>query len=323
MLVASPNHGLKTLKLLRPNWSEATFVVVMLAMAGALFVVSRYNYLLFHSVVELAAIVTSGIFFTVAVVMLRRAGHDFLFLLAIGFFWSAVIDLVHTLAYKGMGVFPNYTANLPTQLWILARYLEALVILGASLWFGRRLRTWWTPSVFIGTLTVLGIALIFLGWFPTAYVEGSGLTRFKIMSEYVIVAFLLAALVVITRKRRLLSRWTVRWLSGAIVLTICAEICFTRYVGVYGTFNSLGHIFKFLAYATMFRLVVRNMLERPLQALGAIVPVCSRCKAVRVADNQWILVEDLLSREAGKPVSHGLCPSCYQKMLVENGLSEE
>jgi len=305
------------------RWCPSAYLVVVVVLAGALFVVSRYNYLLFHSLVELTAIVTSGVFFAVAVVMLRRSGHEFLFLLATGFSASAVIDLVHALAYKGMGVFPSYTSNLPTQLWILARYLEALVILGASIWLGRRLRRWWALPLALGVITASGIAFIFLGWFPTAYVEGSGLTHFKIISEYVIVVILVAALVIIGQKRSLLDRWTLSWLGGAVVLTIAAEVCFTRYVSVYGTFNALGHICKFLAYTTMLRLVVRNMLERPMQVFGAIVPVCARCKAVRVADNEWVMVEDYLSEQAGKPVSHGLCPRCYQEMLRESGLSED
>jgi len=137
------------------------FGVSIVAASGLLYLASRYNYLLFHSLVELAAIITSFLFFTVAVIMFRRTGHDFLVLLATGFFWSAVIDLVHTLAYAGMGVFPGYGTNLPTQLWVLARYLESLVILAAVIWLGRRLRDWWIPSLVIGAVAAVGITMIF------------------------------------------------------------------------------------------------------------------------------------------------------------------
>jgi len=154
-------------------------------------------------------------------------------------------------------------------------------------------------------------------------VEGSGLTRFKIGSEYVIVGILICSLLIMTRKRQLLTSWTFGWLTGAITLTIFAEVCFTRYIGVYGFFNALGHIFKFLAYASMFRVVLSNMLERPLRVFGAVVPVCAGCKAVRVAADTWVMVEDFLSQESGRLVTHGLCPKCYQKVLEESGLADK
>jgi hypothetical protein len=41
------------------------------------------------------------------------------------------LDLIHTLAYKGMGVFPGFDANLPTQLWIAARLCSKTVFAGS------------------------------------------------------------------------------------------------------------------------------------------------------------------------------------------------
>lgn len=172
----------------RPARSSAATMTAVVALAASLYLISLFNYLLFHTLVELMAIITSALFFMVALIGSELGNSRLPFLLACGFFWSAVIDLVHTLAYKGMGVFPGYTANLPTQLWILARYLESLVILGSVIWFGRPVRHRSIPAGGIGLLAAIGISLVFLGLFPTAYVEGKGLTQFKITSEYVIVA---------------------------------------------------------------------------------------------------------------------------------------
>jgi hypothetical protein len=35
----------------------------------------------------------------------------------------SLIEILHTLTFKGLGVFPAGGANLPTQLWIAFRYL--------------------------------------------------------------------------------------------------------------------------------------------------------------------------------------------------------
>lgn len=310
----------------RPARSSAATMTAVVALAASLYLISLFNYLLFHTLIELMAIITSALFFMVALIGSELGNSRLPFLLACGFFWSAVIDLVHTLAYKGMGVFPGYTANLPTQLWILARYLESLVILGSVIWFGRPVRHRWIPAGGIGLLAAIGISLVFLGLFPTAYVEGKGLTQFKITSEYVIVAILLCSAVIIWAKRALLHPWTFQWLVTAIAFTILAELSFTRYVSVYGFFNALGHIFKFIAYAAMFHVVIRNMLELPLQLVDAVVPLCARCKAIRVAQDTWTTVEEFLESKSGKMVSHGLCPSCYKALLEEletsDGLSQ-
>ena len=52
-------------------------------------------------------------------------------MLGVSFLFVGIIDLIHTLAYSGMGIFVGYSSNLPTQLWISARYIQALSFLFA------------------------------------------------------------------------------------------------------------------------------------------------------------------------------------------------
>ena len=48
--------------------------------------------------------------------------------------FAAIIDFIHALAYKGMPFLSRYTTNLPTQLWIAARYLQAFTIVIAPIY---------------------------------------------------------------------------------------------------------------------------------------------------------------------------------------------
>ena len=112
--------------------SLLTIVLPWLIFSGVLYLISLYNYLLFHSLAELFSISVA-----VAVVMLtwntrRFMNNDFLFLIGVAHLFVAFLDLYHTLAFKGMGVF-SADANLPTQLWIAARYLQSLSLLSAVL----------------------------------------------------------------------------------------------------------------------------------------------------------------------------------------------
>ena len=102
---------------------------------AALLAASRYHYLLFHSLVELfAVIVACGIF--IIVWNSRRFWQNGYFqFLGVGYLFVGALDLAHTLGYVGMRVFPGHDddTNLATQLWIVARYVEGLSLVLAPI----------------------------------------------------------------------------------------------------------------------------------------------------------------------------------------------
>ncbi|ABD42339.1 multi-sensor signal transduction histidine kinase [Methanospirillum hungatei JF-1] len=165
-----------------------------------------------------------------------------------------------------MNIFIGYDANLPTQLWIAARYLEAVTFLIAPFFIARRVNagiTFWGFLLVTATL----ITLIFSGYFPACYIEGSGLTAFKIVSEYVICLILLGAMALLSQKKAYFSRDVLLLLYGALIATIFSELAFTSYVSVYGPANYLGHIFKIVAFALIYQAIVVTGLQRPFEIL--------------------------------------------------------
>ena len=158
------------------NWAIFTLWIVILA---GLYIASRYNYLLFHSLAEIFSIFVACGIFVVAWNSRRFMDNNYLLFLGIAYLFIGGLDLAHTLAYKGMGIFSGYDANLPTQLWISARYLESMSLLIAPLFIPRKPNT---RFVFVGyaLLVFLMLASIFY-WniFPDCFIEGTGLTRFK------------------------------------------------------------------------------------------------------------------------------------------------
>jgi hypothetical protein len=83
-----------------------------------LYLLSRVNYLLFHCSVEVFSIVIAFAIFAIAWNSRRMMGSNFLLFIGIACLFVGRVDLLHTLAYRGMGVFPEYGSNLATQLWI-------------------------------------------------------------------------------------------------------------------------------------------------------------------------------------------------------------
>ena len=214
-------------------------------LAGALVLVvlyltSLYSYLLFHSLAEVFSTVIAFSIFVLAWNSRQFLDNNYLLLMGIAYLFIGGLHLLHTLAYKGMGVFQGYDANLPTQLWIVARYVEGLSFLIAPLFLRRKLKA---NLAFLGYAIVFALllGLIFGRSFPDCYVEGVGLTLFKKVSEYIISVILLASVYVLLRNRTEFAPDVLRWLVWSIVATIGAELAFTLYTSVYGFSNLMGH----------------------------------------------------------------------------------
>ncbi|HWA26961.1 MAG TPA: response regulator transcription factor [Lacunisphaera sp.] len=53
-----------------------------------------------------------------------------------------------------------------------------------------------------------------------------------------------------------------------------------------------------------------------VRQLQQIIPICGYCKKMRDDQNYWSQVEEYLAKHAGTSFSHGVCPDCYERVLV-------
>lgn len=234
-----------------------------------LYFISLRNYILFHGIVELAGIAVAFSIFIIVWNTRRDLNDDFFLIVGISFLFIGGIDLVHTLAYKGMGVFPGNNADLPTQLWIAARYFQSITFLIATLFIGRSItkNRKYDAGIVITACTAV-CTLLFLSifvWqnFPQCFVEGSGLTPFKIASEYIISLILIATIVILYRKREHFDPAVWHYLIAAQAFLIMGELAFTSYISVYGFTNMLGHLFRLVSVYLFYRAFVVISLTRP------------------------------------------------------------
>lgn len=131
--------------------STIVFSVLLAALAAT----GLYNYLLFHTIAELVAVAIATGVFIVAWNARTMRENGYLLAAGTGLLFVAGIELVHTLAYDGMGIFVGYGANLPTQLWIASRYLLAGTLLAAPLVLRRNPGPRWVVTAFAGTSALL------------------------------------------------------------------------------------------------------------------------------------------------------------------------
>ncbi|WP_224984372.1 MASE3 domain-containing protein [Geomonas agri] len=241
-------------------------LVLFLLAILILYVCSSYSYLLFHTMVEVfCVLVTLGVFLLAWNSRKFLDNHYFLFL-AMSFAVSGVLELLHTFSYKGIGIFVGYDANLPTQLWISSRYVVSLSFLTAPFFIKRKLNLA-TALAFFGGTAVLLILAIFSGQFPQCYVEGKGLTPFKIYSEYIIIAILLASAMLLWANRERFDRRVLDILLASTFSAAGADVAFTQYMSVYGQANKIGHFFLFLSSFLIYRAIVSMGLKEPAAVL--------------------------------------------------------
>ncbi|NVL93637.1 MAG: PAS domain-containing sensor histidine kinase, partial [Desulfobacterales bacterium] len=238
-----------------------------IALLFGLYLTSLYSYLLFHGLAELFSIVIACGIFMLAWNSRRFLDNTYLLFIGIAYLFIGGLDLIHTLAYKGMGVFPGYDANLSAQLWVAARYVESLSLLIACFFIGRKLKT---NLVFLGYISAMFLLLgSIFSWnlFPVCYVEGMGLTPFKKISEYIISLILLASIAMLFKKRYEFNTSVLRLLIASIILTIGSELAFTFYAHAYGLFNLIGHYLKIISFYLIYKAIIETGLARPYALL--------------------------------------------------------
>ena len=246
--------------------SDVPVVGVLLAIMAILAAAQSVHYLLFHTMAELFAIVVSLSIFILTWTSQRYLVNGYLIVLGASYGAIGLVDIFHTLTFKGMNLFPGVSTNYPTQFWLTARYLEAIALLLAPLAISRRPNFTWV-SLGFAAVALAACAAVMLQGFPATFIDGVGLTPFKVYSEYLIIGLLIAGFILLYRCRQQFEPRIFLLLAGSLWLVVATEFCFTRYAGFYDFTNALGHYFRFLSVALAFIAVVLSGVRQPFELI--------------------------------------------------------
>jgi len=242
------------------------FLAGILVFLG-LYLANLYSYLLFHSLAEIFSIVVACGIFMVAWNSRRFLDNHYFLFIGIAYLFVGGLDLLHTLAYKGMGVFEGYETNLPAQLWIAARYMGSLSLFLAPFFLRRKFKV---NSVFLAyalATFLLLMSIFYWNIFPVCFIEGVGLTPFKKISEYIISLILLASTALLLKNRREFDREVLQWVVWSIIVSIASELAFTFYIDPYGFSNLIGHFLKILSFYFIYKAIIVTGLTKPYDLL--------------------------------------------------------
>jgi signal transduction histidine kinase len=241
-------------------------IIGILVLIGLAFT-TLYSYDLFHSIAETFSIVIACGVFMLVWNSRRFFENNYFLVFGIGFIFIASLDFFHMISYKGMGVFHGINSDLPTQLWVAARYLEAAVLLVAPFFIRRKVKVPYL-TVILAIITILIFLSIFY-WhiFPHAFLDVSGLTQFKIISEYIISGMLVLAGYLLYRNRKEFDQNVLNFLLWSIGLSVLSEIFFTSYANVFGWTNMVGHLIRIVSFGLLYEAIIVKTVTNPFRIL--------------------------------------------------------
>lgn len=227
-----------------------------------------------HVFAETFSVIVSMLVFALVFSSSTHDKSDNAALLACAFLIVGLLDFAHTLSYAGM---PDFvTPGSPDKsiyFWLVARYIAAfaLLITALQIWNNKlRLpnRYWLLSASIVLSAFFYWVGLYQLDTFPRTFIEGQGLTPFKIGAEYGVIAILLIPAILFYLGTKNSRSYNTRDLYAASVITILSELCFTLYANTTGLFILLGHIYKVIAYIFIFRAIFLSVVREPYQKLS-------------------------------------------------------
>ena len=239
-----------------------------------------------HITVEAFSIVVAGLVFAVAwhsqqSVPLSNP------LLACAFLAIALLDLAHMLSYRGMPVWVTpASAEKAIAFWLVSRVLLALTLLAVACRLCHRSIRLPRPLLLASSLGLV-VLVVYLQLFqpqlwPRTFVEGEGLTRFKVQMEWLIIGLFALAAWVFWRSREVADRDYFDGMLAATLISILAELCFTAYSNVNSFYSLLGHLYKIVSYGFIYQVVFVSSVRAPYERLA--VEMNERIAAQQRAD---------------------------------------
>ena len=261
-------------------------IISVVFLVGGLVLANFYSFLLFHILVELFSIIISFAIFVVYWNTRRFLKNEYFFFLALSYFFVSVFDLAHILSYKGMVLFPDTGANLPTQLWIIARYYQAGSLIVAALFSRYMVKRWWMVIAICTLLTSVLLSVVFI-WpiFPVCYIDGLGFTSFKEISEYVVTVLFVLAIMLLFRIQERFEKRVFWLLVLSLSVLVVSEIMFSLHRDTFEHFNLFGQLLRILSYYLVYKALIQIGLQEPYESLFR--NVVNHEAALRISEEKY------------------------------------
>ena len=255
-------------------WAGGLTLLLLLGtlLPAGKFFASAESYLPLHILCEFIAIAVSAMVFSLAWNFRERAENSRQVIVGTAFLAVALIDFAHTLSYAGMPalITPSGTEK-AINFWLAGRLIAvaallAVALLPAQRWSSRACHAALIAALVLSTI-VLWLGLAHADWLPSTFVDGQGLTPFKIGAEYLLAGLYALAALLLYRHAQRAGDGDLLWLAAAAWIQALAETFFTRYIEPTDLYNLLGHVYKAIAYLMVYRALFVAGVKSPYRQL--------------------------------------------------------
>lgn len=249
------------------NFRNFVFLCILIG----LFYFYNFNYLLFHSLAEIySCIIASGILmFSLSTYNMTKNNY-FLFL-GMGYMCFTILDIFHTLTFEGIMISERFVYDIDTRLWVAARGLEVLTHLFSFvlLYKSHKKFDFYFVFLFFFIITLFLYVDIFHYniFIPEMRIEGVGITRNKIIFEYILAAGFLVCCIILYFARNKIDKSLFVFLEISLICKVISEIFFTMYFSVTDFYNMIGHLLKVISYYFLYVGIIVNGLQRPFEMI--------------------------------------------------------
>lgn len=234
-------------------------------------VITENIYLTWHSLIEITSILVSFAVFISTYYTYSQNRNLRLVLIGVVFLSMGVVDLFHTLSFKGMHPFFSNVitccTNTATTFWVFARLIGSLGIAVASLIppdkESKLNKMFFSVPAMLLSVAILIIVVSFQHLLPPMFIEGAGLTRTKVVLEYLVAGLFTFSIIKLLDEYNKEKDYLLILFSGGLVLNIFSEVAFISYTDPYDIYNFIGHIYKVVASYLIFRSIFISSVQKP------------------------------------------------------------
>ncbi|MHA1339599.1 MAG: MASE3 domain-containing protein [Promethearchaeota archaeon] len=221
-----------------------------------------WNLLFFHTLIEIFCVVISYSIFIITWNAKDKIKNSFIVFLGTGMVFVSFFDLLHSLSFPGLNIFPNYNLNLSLKFWIYARFIQQIsFFLTINMITKENLNPIKIFFIYFASAIVLTItAFVFKP--PIFYIESKGLTSAKIFCEYLIIGSSIILIFLFKRKRFSL-KWNLNSKPYIFILIAISEIFFIFYKDPTEWFVYFGHMFKLFYFILIYKNIVILLIKQP------------------------------------------------------------
>jgi len=204
----------------------------------------------------------------------ERAGS--ITLLSCGFLGVALVDFGHALSYAGMpDLVTPASPEKAINFSLVSRLLAALALLAIALMPRRPLPVPARRYVYLAATLALVVLAYWIVLFhpqmlPTTFVPGTGLTRFKVAAEYVLVTLHVAGAIGFYLQLQKAQSPNAAYLLAASIAMALSQALNALYVHPYDIHNFLSHVYRVIGYVLIYRGIFISEMREPYKMAGRL-----------------------------------------------------